>query len=208
MTALERLTAESMTQGLVTRRRILQIGIAGIGAAALTPLLAACGGDDDDDDDAGSTSETSGAGTTATTASSNSSPAADVGEATPGGELTAGVKSSYIDVLDPNITAQTVAHLIMMPMFDTMVYQDKEKEFWPGLASAWETSEDGTEHTFTLQSGVKFHDGTDFNAEAVVSNLDRMVAPESKSRLAGPRLSGFYESSEAVDATKIGRAHV
>ncbi|MDQ3549869.1 MAG: ABC transporter substrate-binding protein, partial [Chloroflexota bacterium] len=63
--------------------------------------------------------------------------------------------------------------------------------------------EDGTEHTFTLQSGVKFHDGTDFSAEAVVFNLDRMVSPDSKSRLAGPRLTGFYESSEAVDATTV-----
>lgn len=204
MVANERFAMEILDHGQLSRRRILQIGLVGIGAATLTPLLAACGGEDDDDDDSGATSDTSGSGPAATTASGDSSPeTSDVGEAASGGELVAGIKSSYIDVLDPNITAQTVAHLIMMPMFDTMVYQDKEKEFWPGLASAWETSEDGTEHTLTLQSGVKFHDGTDFNAEAVVSNLERMVSPDSKSRLAGPRLSGFYESSEAVDPTTV-----
>ncbi len=43
----------------------------------------------------------------------------------------------------------------------------------PGLATAWTPSADGTEWTFTLREGVKFQDGTDFNAEAVCFNFDR-----------------------------------
>ena len=43
----------------------------------------------------------------------------------------------------------------------------------PELATDWEVSEDGLEYTFTLQEGVTFHDGTDFNAEAVCFNFDR-----------------------------------
>jgi peptide/nickel transport system substrate-binding protein len=43
----------------------------------------------------------------------------------------------------------------------------------PELAEDWEVSEDGLEYTFALQQGVKFHDGTDFNAEAVCFNFDR-----------------------------------
>src|SRR5687767_9533163 len=43
----------------------------------------------------------------------------------------------------------------------------------PELAEDWEVSEDGLEYTFTLREGVKFHDGTDFNAEAVCFNFDR-----------------------------------
>lgn len=46
-------------------------------------------------------------------------------------------------------------------------------ELEPLLATDWESSADGKEHSFTLKSGVKFHDGTDFNAEAVCANFER-----------------------------------
>lgn len=43
----------------------------------------------------------------------------------------------------------------------------------PLLAESWENSSDGLEYTFQLRNDVKFHDGTDFNAEAVCVNFDR-----------------------------------
>jgi len=48
----------------------------------------------------------------------------------------------------------------------------------PGLAESWEASEDGLEWTFHLREGVKFHDGTDFNADAVLVNWNRWWDPE------------------------------
>ena len=43
----------------------------------------------------------------------------------------------------------------------------------PSLATSWEVSDDNLEWTFTLREGVTFHDGTDFNADAVVFNFLR-----------------------------------
>ncbi|MGC1307946.1 MAG: ABC transporter substrate-binding protein [Phormidesmis sp.] len=48
----------------------------------------------------------------------------------------------------------------------------------PELATEWNASEDGTTWTFTLREAVKFHDGTDFDAEAVVFNVNRWWDPE------------------------------
>lgn len=48
----------------------------------------------------------------------------------------------------------------------------------PSLATEWTVSDDGLTWTFKLRDDVKFHDGTDFNAEAVVFNVNRWWDPE------------------------------
>ena len=47
--------------------------------------------------------------------------------------------------------------------------------FEPSLAESWELAPDKSSYTFKLRKGVKFHDGTDFNAQAVKWNLDKWV---------------------------------
>jgi peptide/nickel transport system substrate-binding protein len=80
--------------------------------------------------------------------------------------------------------------------------QDKDGTFHPSLAERWEVSPDGKVYTFTLRQGVKFHDGTPFDAAAVVANLTRIADPATKSQKA-IFLLGPYEGSEAVDAATV-----
>ncbi|MFN3642011.1 MAG: ABC transporter substrate-binding protein [Gemmobacter sp.] len=71
----------------------------------------------------------------------------------------------------------------------------------PALASAWEPAEGGKVWTFTLRSGVKFHDGTDMTADDVVFTLDRARAADSTN--AQKQLFAGIETVEAVDATTV-----
>jgi len=59
-------------------------------------------------------------------------------------------------------------------MFEGLVeFKSGSTEIQPCLATSWEMSEDGKEITFKLRRGVKFHDGTDLNADAVVFSFAR-----------------------------------
>lgn len=60
----------------------------------------------------------------------------------------------------------------------------------PLLAEDWESSEDGMTHTFNLKEGVTFHDGTDFNSEAVCFNFDRWYNWEGMA--ASPVFAYYY----------------
>ena len=58
------------------------------------------------------------------------------------------------------------------PCNESLAYFDLSGDFTPKLATSWETAPDGKSIKIVLRKGVKFHDGTDFNAEAVKSNLE------------------------------------
>lgn len=71
----------------------------------------------------------------------------------------------------------------------------------PGLAESWEISEDGLGYTFTLHSGVKFHDGSDLTASDVVWSLNRARAEDSTNAQKG--LFASIESVEALDDVTV-----
>jgi len=118
-------------------------------------------------------------------------------EATQGGEIVVGLNLEP-DNLDPAVTPFAVSHWVMMNIYDTLVWRANDGSFHPGLAETWEPSEDGTVYTFTLREGVKFHDGTPFNADAVKFTFDHIVDPESHSGFASSLL-GPYDRTEVVD---------
>ncbi|MFA9557717.1 glutathione ABC transporter substrate-binding protein [Evansella sp. AB-rgal1] len=80
-------------------------------------------------------------------------------------------------------------------IFETLVYLDENAEPQPRLATNWELIDDTTWH-FDIREGVKFHDGSDLNAEVVKATFDRLIDPEIGS--AGAFLLGSVDTIEVV----------
>lgn len=102
-----------------------------------------------------------------------------------GGSITVGLELD-IPGFDPlkvgvfDTSAETAAAAI----FDTLTTLDDKGEPQPKLAVSWTHSEDFKHWSFKLRPGVKFHDGTPFNAQAVKENFDRQKDPANKCRCA------------------------
>jgi ABC-type transport system substrate-binding protein len=78
----------------------------------------------------------------------------------------------------------------------------------PALAESWTTSDDKLTFTFKLRQGVKFHDGTDFNADAVVTAFQRMIDPKHPYYFEGKMKGGgayppILNSIRAIDPSTV-----
>jgi peptide/nickel transport system substrate-binding protein len=90
-----------------------------------------------------------------------------------GDELVFGTASDPV-VLDGALVSDGESLRALDQMFEGLVtLKEGSTEVVPGLAESWESDAEGTSWTFHLREGVKFHDGTDFNAEAVCYNFNR-----------------------------------
>jgi peptide/nickel transport system substrate-binding protein len=116
--------------------------------AALALALGGCGGDDEG-------SSSSGGG----------------GES--GGTLVFAGAADPV-VLDGALVSDGESIRAVTQIFETLIgLKPGTTELVPALATKWEVGPDAKTYTFTLRDGVKFTDGTDFNAEAVCANFDR-----------------------------------
>ncbi len=80
------------------------------------------------------------------------------------------------EVLDPGMGTTEGDIDLAFHIYDGLVaFKNKELEIEPALATDWNVSEDGKTWTFELREGIKFHDGTDFNAEAVAFSFMRIL---------------------------------
>src|SRR5689334_1730893 len=103
----------------------------------------------------------------------------------PGGSITVGLELDIpgFDVLKVGVY-DTAALTASSALFDTLTTLDANGKPQPKLALSWEPSEDFKMWTFKLRPGVKFHDGTPFNAAAFKANFDRQKDPANKCRCA------------------------
>jgi len=131
-------------------------------------------------------------GTTSTNPSSQSSGPKS------GGDIKVALNADVV-TLDPLKSTALVDRQVMLNIYDTLVQVDEHNNIVPDLATSW-SYKTPTQLIFTLRTGIKFHDGTPLNAQAVVFNMDRILKT-----IASPRHSELVTVTEvsAIDASHV-----
>jgi peptide/nickel transport system substrate-binding protein len=118
----------------------------------------------------------------------------------PNATLTIGIGVD-LDTVDPAQQTTTTVQNVIDYGLEKLVAFDTQGKIKPLLATSWETSKDGLTLTLHLREGVKFHDGTPFNAEAAAFSLERLISGKVKV----PIGAGFksIKSIEAVNPSTL-----
>src|SRR5207253_7217723 len=101
---------------------------------------------------------------------------------------------------DPLLSTAFVDRNVHFLIYVALLRSDPKGTIVAGLATKWETASDGKTFTLTLRSGVKYQDGTDFDASSVKWNLDR-YRTDAKSQRRGEL--GSVDSVTVVDPTTV-----
>jgi ABC-type transport system substrate-binding protein len=118
---------------------------------------------------------------------------------TRGGTLTIALSAEPVDT-DPANTGGTPSMAAELLMYNGLVRLTPDQQIRPDLAESWTVADDTW--TFRLRQGVKFHDGTPFNAAAVKYMFDRYLVNAEKVRRAGDWMP-YLASVEAVDDATV-----
>ncbi|HEX7749158.1 MAG TPA: ABC transporter substrate-binding protein, partial [Bordetella sp.] len=105
------------------------------------------------------------------------------------------------DSLDPYNTNSTLAMAVTKTFYEGLFRFDKDLKIVPVLAESYTVSPDGLVYTFKLRRGVKFQDGTDFNADAVKANIDRVL--DKNNHLTRYAQFNRIDKVEAVDPDTV-----
>ncbi len=105
------------------------------------------------------------------------------------------------DSLDPQNAQSNPAEQVDRMLYDNLVRFNAKMQLEPALAETWTQSADGLAWTFTLRKGIKFHDGSPFDAKAVKYFFDRVLGEEKpfKASLYTP----FVQGAEVVDGATV-----
>jgi peptide/nickel transport system substrate-binding protein len=117
-------------------------------------------------------------------------------------------KSADAVKLDPAVVTDGESVMVCTNIFDTLVaFKPGSTEIMPWLAESWETSEDGKIWTFKIREGVKFHDGTPLDADAVVFSFVRQMDENHPARRPDDVFSYFRENFSAVVKVEAKGSH-
>jgi len=188
---------EHYASGKISRRNFIRRGtVIGLSVPVIGAVISACGGDDNGGGEADS-STTAGGGTTAggaTTAGST----ATTGAGQAGGTIRVAYQTPA-GPLDPIQMFDLATYGLIAQSFEFLAGLGDEGELAPGLATSWESNEDGSVWTFQLREGVKWQDGTDFTSADVAATMDRLVAAENAG-IRGVLAEGGVDSSDPLVA--------
>lgn len=137
---------------------------------AVVLFLVACSSNDESSSSSSDVASDSGTNNEANT--SNNTGSGD------SNELVIGVNENFIS-MDPHNTGDTNSNSVQSAMLEGLLGFDGEGKIIEVLATEYSVSDDALEYTFKLREGVKFHDGEDFNAEAVKANFERIMNDDS-----------------------------
>lgn len=104
------------------------------------------------------------------------------GEPKQGGTLTIARPTDAVS-LDPHAESTSPGNWVMSNVLETLIVMQPDGSFTPGLATDW-SQPAPDKWVFNLRKGVKFHDGTDFNAAAVKFSIERIMNPDNPGRAA------------------------
>src|SRR5262245_13505412 len=85
----------------------------------------------------------------------------------------------------PNPGSSNFLQQYMNAIYGELFHRAPDGKVVPSLAESFKQSDDGLTLTITIRDGVKFHDGTPFNAEAVVEQWKRALDPANSCSCAG-----------------------
>ncbi|MCC5840592.1 MAG: ABC transporter substrate-binding protein [Opitutales bacterium] len=102
--------------------------------------------------------------------------------------------------LDPHVVTTTNDFRILAQMYEGLVrFQPGTLEVGPGLAERWTVDDGGRRFTFHLREGVRFHDGSVLDAEAVRFNFERLLDPDHPQADTGPfPMSFLFDRIETI----------